>query len=102
MIYRGPGFLAVVRLGSCPPPPTASSTHRKTEKERQLADGGGGGDWGGAKSYDGEKAWSSINNSIISIYLPTRRNVKYDTGLKIFFSPAFNKFPKKLVVLFVF
>jgi hypothetical protein len=38
------------------------ATHRKTEKERQLADGGGGG----AKSYDGEKACSSINHSILS------------------------------------
>jgi hypothetical protein len=39
---------------------SAGDTHRKTGKERQLADGGLGG---GAKSYDGEKAWSSINHS---------------------------------------
>jgi hypothetical protein len=39
---------------------------------------GEGGDCGGAKSYDGEKAWSSMNHSITSVYLPTRRNVKYD------------------------
>jgi hypothetical protein len=57
-----------------PPPPLPPvskldrATHRKTEKERQLADGlkGGGGN-GGAKSYGGEKAWSSINHSIFSV-----------------------------------
>jgi hypothetical protein len=33
----------------------------------QLTDGiGGEGEGGGAKSYDGEKAWSSINRSILS------------------------------------
>ncbi len=50
------------------PSPTPShqkarpAAHRKTEKERQLADGRereGGLSGGGAKSYDGEKAWSS-------------------------------------------
>jgi hypothetical protein len=38
-----------------------------TEKKRQLADGRER--WEGvgrAKSYDGEKAWSSINHSILS------------------------------------
>jgi hypothetical protein len=42
-------------------------TQGKTEKERQLADGIGwveGG--GGVKSYNSEKAWSSINHSILS------------------------------------
>jgi hypothetical protein len=38
-----------------------------TEKERQLTDRRGGGG-GGAESYDVEKAWSSINNSILSAY----------------------------------
>jgi hypothetical protein len=34
----------------------------------ELTDGQGGGrgDGGGAKSYDGEKAWSSIIRSILS------------------------------------
>ncbi len=31
-----------------------------------LTGEGGGGDEGGAKSYDGEKAWSSVNPSILS------------------------------------
>jgi hypothetical protein len=39
----------------------------KTEKERKLADGMGGGGWGGAKKYDGEKAWSFINHYILSV-----------------------------------
>jgi hypothetical protein len=45
MIYRGPGFLAVIGFGSSPSPSSPLSrqqgrpaTHRKTEKERQLAD----------------------------------------------------------------
>jgi hypothetical protein len=37
-----------------------------TETERQLADGRGMG--GGVKSYDCEKAWSSINHAILSEY----------------------------------
>jgi hypothetical protein len=41
-------------------------THRKTEQERQLADVKvGTGDGGGAK-IGGEKAWFSINHSILS------------------------------------
>ncbi len=38
------------------------------EKERQLADGrlGAGGGGGGARSYADEKAWSSVNHSILS------------------------------------
>jgi hypothetical protein len=44
--------------------------HKKTEKERQLADERGGGEGGeGAKSYEGEKAWFSLNHSIL--YKPT-------------------------------
>jgi hypothetical protein len=42
-------------------------THRKRETEGQLNDGRGGeGGWGGAKSCDAVKAWSSINHSIFS------------------------------------
>jgi len=41
-------------------------TPRKTEKER-LSDGRGGEGGGqGAKSYEGEKAWSYVNHSILS------------------------------------
>jgi hypothetical protein len=47
-----------------------------TEKERQLADEEGGG---GTKSYDGEKAWSSKNNSakpsLPALYLEAGRVV---------------------------
>jgi hypothetical protein len=39
--------------------------HRGRDKERQLADRRGGGR-GGAKAYDSEKAWFSINHSILS------------------------------------
>ncbi len=63
IVHRGPGILAaVVWFGSSPTPSRCPSvSHRKTEKERQL-DGRGGG---GAKSYDGEKAWFSISHSIL-------------------------------------
>ncbi len=70
MIYRGPGFLVVLRCGSStnPSSPLPSEarpeTHMKTEKERHLLHGRVDG--GGAKSNDGEKAWSSINHSILS------------------------------------
>jgi hypothetical protein len=47
--------------------PPSKSSKRKTEKERHLADGRGEGGCGeGANSYDGEKAWSSINHSLLS------------------------------------
>ncbi len=37
------------------------------KRDNLHADGRGGTGWGGgAKSYDGEKAWSSINHSIVS------------------------------------
>ncbi len=32
----------------------------------ELTDGGGGGGGGGPKSYEGEKAWSSINHSMFA------------------------------------
>ncbi len=58
---------------SPPPPPLGvpklhgPETHRNTEKDRKLADvRGGGEDALGAKSYDCQKAWSSINHSILS------------------------------------
>ncbi len=49
-----------------PPPPLSSeeaqlAVYRKTKKERQLAEGRGEG----AKSYAGEKSWSSINHSSV-------------------------------------
>jgi hypothetical protein len=41
--------------------------HRKTEKDSQLADRREWGEgWVGAKSDDREKAWSSMNHSILS------------------------------------
>jgi hypothetical protein len=46
------------------------ATHRKTAKEREnLITEEGGRGWGGAESYDSEKAWSSIKHSILSAVL---------------------------------
>ncbi len=74
MICRGPGFLAVVWFGSFPPPPSPVSKldrrHIQEDWERETTcwGRGGGGKAIGAKSYDGEKAWSSINQSILSVF----------------------------------
>ncbi len=58
VIYRGPGFLALALFGSFPTPsPSAVS------KIVYLSQSSW--DWG----YDGEKAWSSINHSILSTVL---------------------------------
>jgi hypothetical protein len=57
---------------SLPPPSPVSKRDRQHTgrlRKRQLADGrerGGGG--GGAKSHRSEKAWSSINHSILFGY----------------------------------
>ncbi len=52
IIYRGPGFLVVVLIGSLPHPSPLSPVTKldrrhigRTEKERQLADGGGVRGW---------------------------------------------------------
>jgi hypothetical protein len=70
LMYRGPGFLVVVLFGSQPTPPALSCqqvvalSQSSCVSPAKLADGEGGG--GGAKSYDGRKAWSSIKYSILS------------------------------------
>jgi hypothetical protein len=61
-----------------PPFPTLSSESstgdtQEIEKERQIADGIGRertGNGVGTKSYDGKKAWSSINHSIFYAATP--------------------------------
>jgi hypothetical protein len=67
MIYRIPGFFAVVLFESSAPCPSLPSVRRGRLRKRDPDDGRRvrGGE-GVAKSYDGEKAWSSINLSILS------------------------------------
>ncbi len=76
MIYRWPGFLAVVWVGwvgSSPtlPPPVSKLVRRHKGRlrklsscwhERERMEGGGRG----AESEDCKKVWSSINQSILS------------------------------------
>ena len=73
--YRGPGSLAVVWFGSSPTPfspsfpPVSSTLQRLTGRLRKrdnLLTSEGRREGEGAKSYDVEKAWSSINPSILS------------------------------------
>jgi hypothetical protein len=62
MIYRGPGFRAVVWFGSSPHPScqqVVALYYYSCVSLVKFTDGWGGG---GAKSYDGEKTWSLINN----------------------------------------
>jgi hypothetical protein len=64
MIYRGPGFLAVVLFGSSPCTPfVVSLSQSSCVSPVELTNGRGGR---GAKTYDDEKAWPSINHSILS------------------------------------
>ncbi len=64
-LSRGPMF------SLAPPPPPLSrqyarqAIHRKTEEERKLADGRGARGGRVAESFDRNKAWYSINHSIL-------------------------------------
>ncbi len=73
MNYWGPGFLSVVWFGSFPttPPPPPRTVSKLSLfitvcRRSSLLKGEEGGGVGGAKSYEGEKAWFSINHSILS------------------------------------
>ena len=71
MIYKGPGILAVLWSGSCPTPSPLSGRKLdrrhigRLRKRDNLPTEGGREERGGAESYDGENAWSSVNHSII-------------------------------------
>ncbi len=76
-IYRGTGFLSVVWYGSSPAPSPSFLVSKLSLflsllvcRQTSLPTGEGGGEWGWRRShitvYDGEKAWSSINHSILS------------------------------------
>ncbi len=60
MIYRGPGRMIA------PPPPVSKLSLFLCVAGRAYWRGRGEMGGGGAKSYDGEKAWSCINYSILS------------------------------------
>jgi hypothetical protein len=69
MIYRGPGFLVVGWFDLAPRTLLPSLVSKLSlflslpcVSPVELTDGRGGKGGGGAKSYDGEKAWSSINH----------------------------------------
>ncbi len=71
MVNRGSCFLAVVWFCSFPSNPSLPSVSSSGDSQKVwerettfLGEGVGGG---GAKSYDGEKVWSSINHSLLSV-----------------------------------
>ncbi len=72
MYYRVPGLFAIVCFGSYPlsrqqvvslPQPSRVSPVELTDRRGRIQVGVG------AKSYDGEKAWSSINHALLCIYV---------------------------------
>ncbi len=70
---EGQAFLAVVWLGSCPTPPLTLASCLSfsfflyvVRRVVLHSTEGRGGVGRGAKSYVGQKAWSSINHSILS------------------------------------
>jgi hypothetical protein len=66
MIYRGPGFQVIWLL---PHTPTSEMQGRLRKRENLLAgDGGEKGGGRGAKVYHSEKAWCSINSSVLSVH----------------------------------
>jgi hypothetical protein len=69
MINREPGFLVVVCFGSSPTPLPHSrqqvvylSQSSFVSQVESILTGDGGWSGGGAKSYDGEKAFSSVKH----------------------------------------
>ncbi len=65
MIYRGPGFIAVIWFGFFPTPYTLSRQQVVYLSHSSCVSPVEGEGRGEAKSYDGEKAWSSINHSLL-------------------------------------
>ncbi len=60
MIYRGPGFLQSYDLAPPPTPSALFSRQQVVFAQSYWRERGRGG--GGAKSYDREGAWSTINH----------------------------------------
>ncbi len=111
--------LAVILFGSLHTLPLSHqqirlATHRKTEKEKHLVDGRWGGGGGGAKSYDSEKIWSSINYSILPDFSQPAYNsasagcpkwnhsdLRTNWGWKVYSSEQYSKKPLAWVAVFV-
>ncbi len=77
MIYRGPGSFDLAPR----PPSPVSLSQSSCVSPVELTDGRVGEK--GAKAYDGEKAWTSINHSLLSVERD-QREVKRSVGHDIF------------------
>ncbi len=104
MIYRGHGFLCVGFNSSPISSPVSKLDGQHTEtlrKRNNLLTGEGGNGFGEEpKSYDGEKAWSSVNHSILSGPDPdTTPIIIRLSGLRAAFkgSPSAGSFKKRSV-----
>jgi hypothetical protein len=79
MIYRGPGYLAVIWFGSSlsllSRQQVTSLSQSSYVSPFELTDGREGGAGRGAESYFREKAWSSINHSIFSALYLLKQNL---------------------------
>jgi hypothetical protein len=70
MFYRVPGFLAIAWFGSFPLLSRQLSLSQSScVPTVEFTDGRerGRGEGEGAKSYDGEKAWSSVIHKLLSV-----------------------------------
>jgi hypothetical protein len=70
MIYKRPGFLAVAWFVSSPTPLSLSKFCLSLSAFLRVAGQAYWREGGGAKSYDGEKAWSFINHSKLTDTIP--------------------------------
>ncbi len=91
MIYRGPGFLAVVFFCSMPmhpsPPLPSVNLTGDTQEDWERKTTCWAGVEGGAKSSERKKAWSSINRSKISDILTITQFHKKVASLPLPASP---------------
>ncbi len=111
MIYRWPGFLAVVWFGSSPTPFPSSFRQQVVSLSKsshvspvKLIDGRRGRwGWTRSESYDRKKAWSSINHSTLSGSKPQHvSGINFLTFFRIMAPRSILEFSEKMWYSFDF